>query len=130
MDRPKETNSLPRLDNFRCAVSYSGEAAEVVVCGEVDLTTAREVEREVMAALALPIKAIGVHLGRVTFLDSSGIGALLRAQRSACDRGVTFRLTSVPRGVRRVFEITGVAEALGLTAATRGAPPAEGDAAV
>src|SRR3954454_6308708 len=114
MDRPKETNSLPRLDAFRCAVSYSGEAAEVVVCGEVDLTTAREVEREVMAALALPIKAIGGHLGRVTFLDSSRTGALLRAQRSACDRGVTFRLTSVPRDDRGVFESTGAMEALGM----------------
>jgi anti-sigma B factor antagonist len=130
MDRPEETSSLPRLDDFRCAVSYSGKAAEVVVCGEVDLTTAPEVEREVMAALALPIEAISVHLGRVTFLDSSGIGALLRAQRSACDRRVTFRLKSVPRGVRRVLEITGVAEALGLTAGMSSAAPAEGDAAV
>jgi anti-sigma B factor antagonist len=130
MDRPEETNSLPRVDGFRCAVSYSGEAAEVVVCGEVDLTTAPEVQREVMAALALPIRAITVHLGRVTFLDSSGIGALLRVQRSACDLGVTFGLVSIPRGVRRVFEITGVAEALGLAASTSAAAPAEGDAAV
>src|SRR3954452_24084568 len=111
MDRPEERSSPSRLEAFRCAVSYSGDAAEVVVCGEVDLTTAPTVQREIMAALTLPIQAITVHLGRVTFLDSSGIGALLRAQSSARDHGVTFGLTSVPRNCRRVLTITGVAEA-------------------
>jgi len=117
------------VDGFQCVVSFSEDRADVVVCGEVDLSTASIVEREVMATLALPVREMTLNLGLVTFLDSSGIGALLKAQIAAVELGIGFALTSVPARVRRVLELTGVAQKLGLDPGAGGTAPVEGDAA-
>jgi anti-anti-sigma factor len=53
---------------------------------------------------------VDVDLGGVTFIDSSGLGALVRLQRSATAAGRGLRLTHVPRSVARVLELTGLTD--------------------
>lgn len=48
--------------------------------------------------------------GAVDFIDDSGLGALMRTLRKLRDQGGTLVIRNAPGPVRRVFEVTGIAE--------------------
>jgi anti-anti-sigma factor len=56
-----------------------------------------------------------LNLERVSYVDSSGVGALVAAQYRAAQRGMSFALVGVSDQARRIFEITDLAELFGLT---------------
>ncbi|MGN6160841.1 MAG: STAS domain-containing protein, partial [Marmoricola sp.] len=47
-------------------------------------------------------------LAGVTFIDSSGLGALVQIQKSARDKGVSLVLTRSSAPTRRLLELTGL----------------------
>jgi anti-anti-sigma factor len=49
-----------------------------------------------------------VDLSGCTFLDSSGLGALVSVRNAACADGITMYLRGVPERVKRVLEMTGL----------------------
>jgi anti-anti-sigma factor len=49
-----------------------------------------------------------IDLSGVTFIDCTGLGALVTAHRQTQARGGSFRVAHVPPRVRRVLELTGV----------------------
>ena len=81
---------------------------------EVDLATAPALRDELLVAL----NRGGVHLvvdaRPVTFMDSSGVNALVRARERATALDGSLHVVTSSPGVRRVLEITGLAERLGL----------------
>lgn len=99
---------------FRVEVEYVERRAVVIVAGEVDLATAPILLRTARSTLSIPVDGIAVDLGQVTFLDSSGIHALLTLRREATERQIAFTLTAVARQARRVLEITGLTDMFGL----------------
>jgi anti-sigma B factor antagonist len=102
------------LAPFRCDTSFVDEHATLTVRGELDLATAPVLQREAMAALALPLHGLVIDFSGVTFLDSSGIAALIAARRAAIERGVTFALVSVSRSGRLTLELAGLSELFGI----------------
>jgi anti-anti-sigma factor len=87
----------------------SGSLLTVAVSGEVDLSTAPEVENAILAAVCGDgVTDVRVDLSDVGFLDSSGIALLLRGRRSADERQVTYRVTGAHGIVLQILEITGV----------------------
>jgi anti-sigma B factor antagonist len=98
------------LTPFRCETSFVDEHATLTVRGELDLATAPVLEREAMAALALPLEGLVMDFAGVTFLDSSGIAALITSRRAALERNVTFALTEVSRSGRLTLELGGLSE--------------------
>jgi len=97
-----------------CAVTYIGDRALALLQGEVDMATAPEVHRQLSAALAHPVSALTADLGRLTFLDCSGISVLLRTRTKADALGIEFAIESVHDQARRVIEICGLSELLGV----------------
>ena len=92
----------------------AGDRAEVVVLiGEHDLGTVPRV-KEALASAAADGKAVLVDLSSATFVDSSILGALLEARRSATDsdRGFAVACSGEAEPVRRVLEVTGLADEL------------------
>lgn len=83
---------------------------------EIDPLTAPQLD----AALAAcdPAGDTRVAFGDVTFCDSSGLRVLVTHSLRHLDAGGTFSLTDVLPAVRRVFEITGTVDTLGI-----GPPP-------
>jgi anti-sigma B factor antagonist len=84
--------------------------AEVVhVLGEVDLSSADELS-EAIAAAGASLRPVVVDLQRATYLDSTTLTALVRANAALAGR---FYIV-LPSGgiVRRVFEITSLIGAL------------------
>ena len=85
------------------------DAAPVLaVSGDLDISGVDEfldhAERLVDAGAA----EIEVDLGGVTFIDSSGLGAMVRLQRTATAAGRQLWLSNVPRPVTRILELTGL----------------------
>lgn len=86
------------------------------ITGEVDLDTAPELAR------ALDIRGgdvdrVVVDLTAVTFLDSSGLRALVEAWRRLAVLEIALRVVvPTPSIVRRVFELTDLVETLGIVA--------------
>jgi anti-sigma B factor antagonist len=85
---------------------------EVVVSGELDLATAPELEAVFESLAPTPSDRVLVDLAAVTFLDSSGIRALVRGKRRLQDAGVPLVVDAASDAARQVLEISGVLDAL------------------
>jgi anti-anti-sigma factor len=94
-------------------IDRTADSVSVHVRGEVDLSVSDDLHRWLVAAIpATPIDAMIVDFSDVTFLDSTGIRALVLAQRAARDRGVTMRLSGAHGRVESALRVTGVYDAL------------------
>ncbi len=59
----------------------------VAAAGEIDASSAPRLQRELLSALAERGARVVLDLSAVTFMDSSGIGAVVAAHAEATDRG-------------------------------------------
>jgi anti-anti-sigma factor len=85
------------------------------VRGEIDLTVAADLLHTITCAGSTgTTPEVVVDLDRVTFLDSSGIAALMRAYQLLAEQGTVLRVEGGPHNVRSVLSITGVDRILGL----------------
>jgi anti-sigma B factor antagonist len=86
--------------------------AHVVVAGELNLVTGDIVLRKLSSLVDRGYRNLVIDASRVTFCDSSGLGALLRARAraSAVAGGLTISVAS-PQ-LRRVLEIAGISKLL------------------
>lgn len=89
----------------------------IIVAGELDIATAPKLLDATQTAARDGVTGrIVVDLSPVTFIDSSGLGALLRCQRCARQAGRDFMLaTPLPHRVARVLDISGVRTAFDYT---------------
>jgi anti-sigma B factor antagonist len=83
-------------------------AYQVTLTGEIDLERREELRTVVMAFRRSSAADAAVDLSAVTFMDSTGIGALLRMHRTADARHGTVTLVSPCDIVRRILELTHV----------------------
>jgi anti-sigma B factor antagonist len=72
--------------------------------GEVDLSWSQQVRHAVLAALE-DHAAVGVELSQVSYIDSSGIAALVEGFQNARARGSRFALVADSDAVRAVLEL-------------------------
>ena len=90
-------------------------SAVVVLEGELDLAAADELEVRLIAAVRRAKTDVRVDVSKVTFLDSSGMRALIRALQSAHHEGKGLRVVGANGLGRRVFDIAGVSSMFGIT---------------
>jgi len=97
-------------------VHKNGETHIFELSGSLDLATAPTVRAALLEAAERGDHRIVVDLNRVEFLDSTGLGALIGAQRRAKEEGGEVRLT-VPDGqILRLLRITGLLKIFGVYA--------------
>lgn len=72
--------------------------------GEVDLSWSQQVREAVLKALGNSPR-VGVVLSDVSYIDSSGIAALVEGFQSARSKGSGFALVAVSDAVRAVLEL-------------------------
>lgn len=92
---------------LQARVSRSGTTVTVRLRGELDLATAGELRSclaPVIGSQPPPVKVV-LDLEAVTFLDASGIAALLTARRALDAHGGRLVLRSPSRLVRRVMRV-------------------------
>ncbi len=89
--------------------------ARVIVAGEIDMSARDTLLAAVTGVvLAEDVQVIELDFTRVPLLDAAGIGTLLTIRNAAADRGKTVRVSGAVGLTRRVMEIAGVAEVLGV----------------
>jgi anti-sigma B factor antagonist len=99
----------PELDVTVDGEARSGDSGPVVrITGEVDIQTAPLLEERLQRVLDEGFSSLVVDLGEVSFLDSTGLSALIACLKRCEAGGGTVHLVSAQPNVRRVFEVTGL----------------------
>jgi anti-anti-sigma factor len=80
-----------------------GRGVHVDVAGEIDAASSGAFSDELLAAARVGSGPIVVNLGDVSFLDSSGLHALVHARQTT---GTRLRVGTVNPTVQRVLEMT------------------------
>lgn len=91
-----------------------GPTTEVVVRGEIDIATTPAFDAALEAALGADVHVLEMDLSQVTFMGSSGLAGLLRAQRLMRERGARLVLLRPSRAVADLLEMTRLLERFGL----------------
>ncbi len=93
---------------FELHTTVDGSGAVVVtVAGEVDMTTAPGLTKA-FDGVAGSVRKVVVDLGGVTFLDSSGLNALVRGRRELAAADIELSVVAPPPGLAR--RVIGIAQ--------------------
>jgi anti-sigma B factor antagonist len=90
----------------------AGEQVTVSLKGELDLSTVAKVEEELRRVEASDATLLVLDLSGLTFLDSTGLRAVITADERARAQGRRFVIVKGPDAVQRVFAITRLEERL------------------
>ena len=90
------------------STTAQGERTIVHVGGEIDVYTAPQLRRRLDEPIHAGCKDLVVDLGRVTFLDSTGLGVLVGRLKMVRSQGGQMRIVGATARVLKVFTITGL----------------------
>jgi anti-anti-sigma factor len=76
--------------------------------GDIDIDTARHLTERLNALIGNPSAAPVVDLSGVTFIDSTGLGALMRAHQRLRRQGRALALICPAGPARRALEVSGL----------------------
>lgn len=110
------TNDGYEPAQFAIKDAVAGNQHRLFVSGELDLATAPRLEEAVVRICRDPTSAITIDLTGVTFMDSSGLHAVLNAQQLCREHRRDFLLAPPEGQAKRLFEVTGVLDELPLVA--------------
>jgi anti-sigma B factor antagonist len=120
----------PGLDAFQIHDVVTDGEHRLLLRGELDLASAAELNEVLGRICGVEASSVVIDLSELQFMDSTGIHAILSAQALCAAAACEFRLVPGPAHVQRLFEITGLTEALpfarddsGGSAAERGRLP-------
>ncbi|MBP9154568.1 MAG: STAS domain-containing protein [Xanthomonadales bacterium] len=85
-------------------LSRDGDWSVLRVWGEVDLSWSQDVRKQVLDAYT-KAKSLAVQLDGVSYIDSSGIAALVEGFQHARAKGGRFALLAPSESVRAVLEL-------------------------
>jgi anti-sigma B factor antagonist len=97
---------------LRVEARHEGAGAIITVDGELDHSTAKRFVACILEVLDTKPRSITIDLHGVTYTDSSGLSALLRARGLAFVDQVAFRIKDPSPGLRRRLELTATKDLL------------------
>lgn len=90
-------------------VEINGTVASIILSGGIDYSTQEEFKQANIQALSADsLSEIHVNFAETTFLDSSGIRALVMLQKEADASGKPLILQNCNEEMREIFDIGGV----------------------
>jgi anti-anti-sigma factor len=104
---PSSTRPLLEIEDV-----HSGGAHTLYLSGALEISTCNELEAILVALCEAGCRRITVDISRITFIDSSGLAAIIRAGQHCRGREYEFRLTPGPVAVQRLFEVAGLLDVL------------------
>ena len=93
---------------FSVRVELRGTVSGVAVSGELDLAGVDALSDALDEAVEHASEILVVDLNETTFIDSTGLHALIRCERRATAAGLGVVVIGACPQVRRVFEIAGL----------------------
>ncbi len=95
-----------RIDRLATEVRSEDGTVVISLQGELDLAASGALDATIAAA-AHDGPDVIIDLTALTFLDSTGLRAILEAVKTARDQGAAVAIVPGPVHVHRVFELTG-----------------------
>jgi anti-sigma B factor antagonist len=102
----------PKPGSLQISSASDNGAVKVSLRGELDLASARQMEKHFASIDEHEPSRVEVDLGGLAFIDSSGLRVLLLADARARERGYELVLLPGQEPVQRVFEMTGALDVL------------------
>jgi anti-sigma B factor antagonist len=96
------------------SLDRDADTVTVALHGEVDVATVDQVRVALADAIAAKPRHIVVDLSDLSFIDSTGLGALVFGFQRCRDAGIAFRLARPTRGVRQILVLSGLLEVVEL----------------
>jgi len=94
-------------------ITVAEDTATAVIVGDFDMPTTFATEPALERTLQTPgLRGFTLDLSRLTFIDSLGLGVILRLANELDARGIAMRIVPGPPPVQRVFATAGMAHAL------------------
>jgi anti-anti-sigma factor len=110
-------NDEPKRDEpelLGIEIERSGNGLSIVaLAGELDLSTIPRLDGRLLEELG-EREGVIIDLSRLTFIDSSGIGLLIKSHRAMNGAGAIHIVVAEGSQVERVFAIAGIGRALPL----------------
>lgn len=85
-----------------------GDRTVIAVAGEVDIATAETLDAEITQVLAGGATHLVLDLSEVAFLDSTGLGVLVKGLKRAREAGGSLAVVVTAERIAKVFRITGL----------------------
>jgi anti-sigma B factor antagonist len=82
----------------------------VAVAGELDVGLAPQLKARLVELITDGATDLVVDLSAVQFIDSTGLGVLIRVLRQLRERGGDLKLVVTRPDIMRIFEITGLGD--------------------
>ena len=95
-------------------ITQAGESCVVGVAGEIDIYSAHRLKEAIGSAAAARGCPLVLSLRRVTYIDSSGVGALLSINAALGRQSLPFQIVHIPGAVMKVLELTRLVDFLPL----------------
>jgi len=113
------------IPNFRIDTLETQFGLTIKLAGELDSGTSTELlDRFEQALSAVDRRELVIDLGEVTFIDSSGMRALILIERRAEEERIALAIAPPPAAVTELLQVTGLADRVPLTPRADGLPPA------
>jgi anti-anti-sigma factor len=102
----------PRGQRLEVQDIVSGGRHRLRLVGELDIASAPALEATIEGICTASVRAITLDLRDLTFIDSSGLRAIISASKQCEKRASEFRLIPGQPQVQRLFELTGLLDRL------------------
>ena len=93
---------------MQIATTPGSDRFVITVSGEVDLATSPDLDTAIIAAIESKAGSVVVDLTDVSFMDSSGLGAIVRGLKRCREADKDLDLVITNERVLKVFGITGL----------------------
>jgi anti-sigma B factor antagonist len=101
-------------DELVTSLDRTDDTVTVALHGEVDVATVDQVRVAFADAIAGRPRAIEVDLRDLSFIDSTGLGALVFGFQRSREENIGFRLARPSPGVRQTLVLSGLLEVVDL----------------
>jgi anti-sigma B factor antagonist len=98
--------------HFEIQDHVQGDRHTLILTGELDIAYAAQVEAMIKNLCTSDVPGIALDLTGLTFIDSTGIRAIVAAQKLCQERAHEFAIVPGNATVQRAFEATGLLGAL------------------
>lgn len=94
--------------DLKVMAQQRGARSILTATGEVDVFTAPTLDEAITREFTAERTQLVVDLSGVSFLDSTGLGVLVKGLKGARDAGGSLDLVVSSDRIRRIFDITGL----------------------
>lgn len=99
------------VTDFQSTVARGDGETVVSLFGELDVASSQRLTEELLGLIDGGATCVVIDLGQLAFIDSTGLSALIQANKKMSGKGKLRLRTPTPL-VRQVLEVTGLMEAL------------------